>query len=214
MISNIIFDLDGTVIDSSECIYSVYAALFKEMNIPMPQGKQKRRLIGPPTETTLRNMGVDNPVPYGVRFRELYKEVDLPSTNRLYDGIAELLDKLTARGYRLYIGSSKNEPYAKRILGFLGVVDKFTAVYGSRYDLNRTAKCDVLNALIKDCSLKKEECILIGDTVFDAEGAEKVGIRFGAVTYGFGESEDLQNTKAEFFVDSVENIAVCLSSIL
>ena len=202
MIKNVIFDLDGTVIDSSECIYKVYSALFREMKIPMPDGRSRRRLIGPPVETTLSGYINTDPSPYGKRFREIYSTVDLKSTNRLYEGIPELLEGLTEDGYRLFIATSKAENFAVKILTYLNVNDYFTAIYGSRYELDRTSKSRVLQAVIDDYGLNKEECILIGDTKFDYVGATEVGVRTGVVTYGFGEKEDFDEGKIAFFADT------------
>ena len=202
MIKNVIFDLDGTVIDSSECIYKVYSSLFREMKIPMPDGRSRRRLIGPPVETTLSGYIKTDPSPYGKRFREIYSTVDLKSTNRLYEGIPELLETLTEDGYRLFIATSKAENFAVKILTYLNVNDYFTAIYGSRYELDRTSKSRVLQAVIDDYGLNKEECILIGDTKFDYVGATEVGVRTGVVTYGFGEKEDFDEGKIAFFADT------------
>lgn len=202
MIKNVIFDLDGTVIDSSECIYKVYSALFREMKIPMPDGRSRRRLIGPPVETTLSGYIKTDPSPYGKRFREIYSTVDLKSTNRLYEGIPELLETLTEDGYRLFIATSKAENFAVKILTYLNVNDYFTAIYGSRYELDRTSKSRVLQAVIDDYGLNKEECILIGDTKFDYVGATEVGVRTGVVTYGFGEKEDFDEGEIAFFADT------------
>ena len=202
MIKSVIFDLDGAVIDSSECIYKVYSALFREMKIPMPDGRSRRRLIGPPVETTLSGYIKTDPSPYGKRFREIYSTVDLKSTNRLYEGIPELLETLTEDGYRLFIATSKAENFAVKILTYLNVNDYFTAIYGSRYELDRTSKSRVLQAVIDDYGLNKEECILIGDTKFDYVGATEVGVRTGVVTYGFGEKEDFDEGKIAFFADT------------
>ncbi len=206
MLKNIFFDLDGTVIDSSECIYTVYSALFREMNIDMPEGKDRRRLIGPPVETTLRDYIDEDPRPYGIRFRELYSKVDLRSTNRLYDGITDLLARLREEGYRLFITTSKAEHFAKKILSYLDGERYFEAIYGSRYDLDRLTKKDVLEAVIADYSLEKSECILIGDTVFDEEGGRAVGLKVGIVTYGFGDEEDFFGRNIEFFADTPREV--------
>ena len=213
MIKNVIFDLDGTVIDSSECIYKVYSALFREMKIPMPDGRSRRRLIGPPVETTLSGYIKTDPSPYGKRFREIYSTVDLKSTNRLYEGIPELLEGLTEDGYRLFIATSKAENFAVKILTYLNVNDYFTAIYGSRYELDRTSKSRVLQAVIDDYGLNKEECILIGDTKFDYVGATEVGVRTGVVTYGFGEKEDFDEGKIAFFADTPYDVSKKIGGI-
>ena len=81
MIKNVLFDLDGTIIDSSRCIYYVYGELFKELGVPMPEGSAKRRFIGPPTETALaKYVDKDKLSATSNRFREIYTTVDLNST--------------------------------------------------------------------------------------------------------------------------------------
>ncbi|MGN1042927.1 MAG: HAD family hydrolase [Christensenellales bacterium] len=213
MIKDVLFDLDGTLIDSSECIYSVYSALFKEMGIRMPVGKERRKLIGPPVERTLKNFTNLDPTHYGKRFREIYSTVDLKKTNRLYDGIEETLRSLSDEGYRLFTATSKAEKFAVKILDYLGADGFFTAIYGSRYELNRTEKKDVIEDLVADFGLKKEDCILIGDTVFDVEGAKNAGIKVAIVKYGFGEEEDFCANDVEFFADSPMDIVKKLEEI-
>lgn len=183
------------------------------MNLPMPEGRARRRLIGPPVETTLRRYTNDDPLPYGNRFRQIYSTVDLAATNKLYDGIKELLGSLSRADYRLFIATSKAENFAVSILNYLGVAKYFCGIYGSRYDLGRFTKSLVLQAVIDDFGLDKSECILVGDTVYDAEGAEEVGIAMGVASYGFGEKEDFMNKKTVFFADTPAKIRSCLEEL-
>lgn len=209
MIKNVLFDLDGTLVDSSRCIYYVYGKLFEELGIPMPTGRKRRRFIGPPTETAISNyVPAEDVKKTSIRFREIYSTVDIGATNDLYDGIKEALIAVKSSGRRIYVATSKNEPVAKSLLDMKGVKDLFDGIYGSRYDYDppRAQKDKIIEALIRDEGLDKEECILIGDTIYDVEGAVKAGIKVAIVNYGFGEKEDFADSDIAFFADTTEDI--------
>lgn len=211
MIKNVLFDLDGTLIDSSKCIYTVYERLFSELGLQMPPDEEKRKFIGPPVETTMKRFLTRGYKEAADRFRAIYLTVDLASTNVLYDGIAEALAALKADGKRLFVATSKSEPVAKSILELMNVARFFDAIYGNN-GIDRMHKAEVLEALFSECGIAKEESILIGDTVFDVEGARKCGIAVGMVNYGFGRAEDLGRHVSEvsFFADTAKEIPVLI----
>ncbi|MBR1747764.1 MAG: HAD hydrolase-like protein, partial [Clostridia bacterium] len=110
MKKHVLFDLDGTIIDSSECIYWVYGQLFARYGLTMPVGEERKKFIGPPIETTIG----DYVEPERVKllcddFHAIYKTVDLLATNRLYDGIKDALLSIKGSGRKIYIATSKNE---------------------------------------------------------------------------------------------------------
>lgn len=186
------FDLDGTIIDSSECIYAVYSRLFNELGMSDPPVEVKRTFIGPPVETVMKNYVPQDELSDVVRrFRTLYEYVDLKRTNRVYDGVEEMLNVLKGKGKRLFIASTKNEPKAKEIIRLHGLEKYFNGVYGSRDDIGRSSKLDVLKAIEKNENVDKNDCLLIGDTHYDAEGAIEFGIPVAIVTYGFGQPEKI-----------------------
>ena len=190
---DLLFDLDGTLIDSSECIYAVYTKLFTELNMPDPPIEVKRTFIGPPVETVMKNYVPASELKRVVaRFRTLYEYVDLKKTNKVYDGVEEMLATLKKKGKRLFVASTKNEQKAKAIIRLMNLENYFDGVYGSRDDIGRSSKLDVLNALAKENDVDKTDCILIGDTHFDAEGAQEFGIPCAIVTYGFGQPDKLE----------------------
>ena len=205
MIKHVLFDLDGTVIDSKECIFLVYRKLFEKHGLTLPDGESMRRFIGPPVETTLANyVPVEEAKALAEDFREIYKTVDLVATNTLYPGIADAVRKIKAQGRQAYIATSKSERFAVGILQGLGAYDLFDGVYGSRYDLgenNRLQKEDVLRFLLRENGIRNDECILIGDTLFDVEGAEKCDLPVAIVRYGFGSPDDFVGKKIAFFAD-------------
>ncbi len=207
MIKNVLFDLDGTIIDSSRCIFSVYAALFKELNLTLPPEEEMRRFIGPPIETTMSRYLDDGVEAASKRYREIYKTVDLMATNKLYDGIGEELQKIKNAGKKLYLATTKGEQFAEDILKYKGIYNLFDGVFGVRTDLGRYTKTQVIDAIIEERKLEKSECILIGDTAFDVEGAELSGIKVAIVNYGFGNADDFKGKRIEFFADAVDDIA-------
>ena len=206
MIKHVLFDLDGTVIDSKECIFLVYRQLFEKHGLTLPDGEGMRRFIGPPIETTIGSYVPQEKVKdIADDFREIYKTVDLVSTNSLYDGIVDAVRAIKKQGRKVYIATSKSEPFAVKILTGLGAYDLFDGVYGSRYDLgekNRMKKEDILRYLLWENGIKKEECLLIGDTLFDVDGAEKCDLPVAIVRYGFGSPDDFVEKKIAFFADT------------
>lgn len=197
---DIIFDLDGTIVDSSECIFSVYTMLLKEIGVPKPDAKTMRSFIGPPIELTIGDYVEKDKIPaMCTRFREIYKTLDLSKVNKLYDGITELFDKLLNAGKRLFIATSKNEPVAKKLCDSFDITKYFTAIYGSRHEIGRLTKLDVLEQLLDDYNVSKTDCVLVGDTHYDAEGANQADIPVAIVKYGFGDEEKLKEFNVLFY---------------
>ena len=119
MLKNILLDLDGTIIDSKQCIFWVYKRLFAELGIIPPNEKELEKFIGPPVEEMLRRYVKNDEVrKYCDRFREIYKEVDLVSMNHPYDGIADVLSSLS-KNYKLFVATTKYLSSLKRYWSFL-----------------------------------------------------------------------------------------------
>ncbi|MBR1746750.1 MAG: HAD hydrolase-like protein, partial [Clostridia bacterium] len=91
----------------------------------------------------------------------------------------------------------------------LGVYDLFDGVYGARYDLgekNRMKKADIIRNLLDEKGIRKEEAILIGDTMFDVAGAKVCDLDVAIVRYGFGQESDFDGQDIAFFADAPADI--------
>lgn len=204
---DIIFDFDGTIIDSSECIYAIYKTLFTEKGIDIPCEDVMRTFIGPPIEYVIKDYVEEKEIAAtSARFRELYNNVDLKKANKLYDGIEELLKRLKNSGKRLFVATTKNEVFGNKIAEILGIKKYFNAIYGSRFEINRLTKSGVIEDLCRDYDVKKNDCILVGDTHFDAEGAREAKIPVAIVNYGFGDMEKLKTYDIEFYADTPSEV--------
>ncbi|EHJ57415.1 hypothetical protein HMPREF9318_00894 [Streptococcus urinalis FB127-CNA-2] len=193
---NILFDLDGTLVDSSKGIIESFQYAFNSLSYPQPSIEIIRTYIGPPLETTFQNYfteskDLDDAI---LAFRDNYKKSGVHQVS-LYEGVKTSLRELSMKGYSLYVTTSKFQPMAYQMLENLQIADYFDGIYGSIN--NRFHKVDVINACLEENQLKKESTVIIGDTKFDMIGGNDANIHTIGVTWGFGSQTDLLNAGAE-----------------
>lgn len=199
----IIFDLDGTLADTSPGILNSIRYAQKMMDLPPITLEQMYSHVGPPMEESYhRNFGLTGEmlkkaVAYHKEYamKQGYKEI------KLYDGIEELLSALKNSGYKTAVATLKAHSTALKIFESLNMTDKFDVIKGVDSE-NPMTKAQLLQYCIDVLNVQKEKSLLIGDSIYDAKGAEEVGIDFLAVTYGFG-------FKKADDTSCVKNIGVC-----
>ena len=183
----IIFDLDGTLLDTSEGV--VECADYAAGILGKPQLPREELLdfIGPPlTASFKKHYGLDDAATAeAIRlFREHYREGAV-FLARPYDGIFELCRLLKARGIRMAVATNKLESMARLLLSRFGFDAYCDPICGADPD-GKLTKADLIRKCMSAAGSAPEETTLIGDTIFDAEGAAAAGVHFLAVTYGFG----------------------------
>ncbi|MGT2933636.1 HAD hydrolase-like protein [Streptococcus catagoni] len=198
----ILFDLDGTLVDSSLGILNAFQRTFKQLDLSTPDKEVLSTYIGPPLETTFANYFLEeSEINLAIsHFRQFYKKEGVYQVT-LYEGITTLLKKLNDSGYYLYLTTSKHEPMANVMLEELGIKHFFKAIYGSRED--RFLKADIIKACLLDFSINPEDAIIIGDTSFDIIGGKENKIKTLGVTWGFGKKTDFQVAGADHIADSL-----------
>jgi len=208
MIKNILFDLDGTIIDSSEGIMKAFKYALEYFNIKVDDNSI-RKLIGIPINEMFSRTCDLKPeqIEIGIKkYREYYSTKGI-SENSLYDGMKELLIDLKNEGKRLIIATSKPAVYAEKILEEQKIKDCFDFISGATLDGSRRKKEDVIAYAINNIdSIKLEECIMIGDRSEDIKGAKSNNIKSIGVTYGFGTKEELSESNADYIVTKVDDI--------
>lgn len=183
----IIFDLDGTLADTSEGIYNCIRYAQEKMGLPPITSEQMRSHIGPPMhESYERNFhlsGLD--LEKAVSFHKEYALTKGLFEASLYEGMSQLLSQLKQRGFKLAVATLKYEETAQKMLTFLNVAHYFDVICGTLSDVKLT-KDQLLEKCIQLCHGSKDTSLLIGDSSYDACGAQEAGIGFLGVTYGFG----------------------------
>lgn len=183
----IIFDLDGTLADTSEGIYNCIRYAQKMMSLPSITDAQMRSHIGPPMQESYeRNFHLTGAeLERAIGFHKEYALSKGLYEAAVYEGIPQLLSQLKQSGYKLAVATLKYEETAKKMLSFLQVADSFDAICGALAEVKLT-KAQLLEKCVNLCDGSKESSLLIGDSSYDALGAQETGIDFLGVTYGFG----------------------------
>ena len=194
----IFFDLDGTLVDSSEGIETTFLHTFKLLGVPAPDKETIRTFMGPPLEVTFTNHVPKELVTKAVEiYRTYYKETGQQQTY-LYPAIKELLHQLKGLGYHLFITTSKNQEVSLEIAHSLGISGYFEGIYGSIP--GSMHKADIIQRVMTDYQIPPAEACIIGDTKFDIIGGKNIGIHTIAVSWGFAPLEDLKAQRPDTII--------------
>jgi phosphoglycolate phosphatase len=196
----LVFDLDGTLIDSRRDITAAINRMRSEAGLPPLALEQVVTMVGEGARLLVeRAMGPECP-PERVdqalaRYLEHYWDVCLETT-RPYPGVAEMLAELGGR-YPLALLSNKGEALSRRILEGLGLAGRFREILGG--DSLPTRKPDPagLHRLAERLGVPVESLLLVGDTWVDAETAKNAGCRFALVEWGFPRPPKLEEVQAD-----------------
>jgi len=195
MIKNVYFDLDGTLVDSAPGIIEGLKIALKTYGYDIPDFATLRKCVGPPFTYSFPNILhiKEEDFKDAVSTYRHYYDVENGMFNAsIYYGIEDLLKELVKRGYCLFVCTSKPEPTAKKLLAKLGIDHYFTEICGATFDAKIDTKKQVIDLCFSRAPWhKKEETVLIGDTVFDVNGANEAGINCIGVSWGFGNKMDM-----------------------
>ncbi|MCR5087922.1 MAG: HAD-IA family hydrolase [Oscillospiraceae bacterium] len=182
-----IFDLDGTLLDTSPGILESVCYAAEKLGYPSLPRERLLTFIGPPLKASfMRCWGCDEAE--AERLTEAYREHYRGGAllyARPYEGIAELLEALRQDGLRLAVATNKPQAFSERILRHFELDRCFHVIHGADFE-GQLTKADLIRACAADAGADASDCVMIGDTEHDARGAEEAGVPFLAVTYGFG----------------------------
>ncbi len=184
----VIFDLDGTLVDTSEGIFDTarFTAMQLGIDTDVPMDRM-RRFIGPPLDECFR-------IVYDLSDEQIRKAYPIYQARyrargqflgKVYDGMPQVLSSLRSRGYLLAVGTLKSESVSLSLLRHFGLLDCFDVVHGDAEHGGRT-KSDVLSLILADLHLLPSDALLVGDSMHDQNGAAAAGVSFIAAAYGFG----------------------------
>lgn len=204
----IVFDWDGTLLDSTATIAQSVQAAARDLDLPVPSDERARHIIGLGLLDAMRYAMPDLPehryeeVADRYRYHYLSRDHELS----LFSGAAELVNELSDAGYRLAVATGKSRVGLDRALSVSGL--------GARFHASRCAdEChskphpQMLEELMDELGVAVDATLMIGDTTHDLLMAKNAGVAALGVTYGAHPREALVAVDPHFCADTVAQLA-------
>ena len=205
----ILFDLDGTLTDSSLGIINSIIYALNKYGISVEDTAKLRKFLGPPLHESFKEFyGFDDEKAMeAVKYYREYFSTKGLLENEVYDGIYELLKCLLDNGKRLILATSKPQQFTDRIMCHFDLAKYFEFVAGSNMDGTRSKKADVIEYALQKCKIKdKSRVVMVGDRKHDIIGANAVGIDSIGVEYGYGDYDELNTAGATQIAKTVSDL--------
>lgn len=217
MYRTVLFDLDGTLTDSSEGITKSIRYAFEHFGIAVASLEELRVYIGPPLRTEfMARLGVDEErsAQLYAKFRERYSVTGWKE-NRPYPGIPQMLARLKEAGLKLAVATSKPEPTARRALDYFDLARYFGVICGAGADGKDGEKWQIVGRALRELGAEgaeKAQAVMVGDRDLDIFGGHKNGIDAIGLNVGFGSRQELKEAGAVYVAESAGELADYLLS--
>jgi phosphoglycolate phosphatase len=208
-LSNIFFDLDGTLIDPKEGISKSFQYSLSKLGCSYPGDLRPEDIIGPPLRATFAKLLGSDEKPLIEKavslYRERYSETGI-FENTLYPGIEDLLSTLNRNSLGLFMVTTKPTVYAKRIADHFSFTHWFKDIFGTGLDGRFDDKAEHVGYILGHLKLVPEETIMIGDRNHDIVAGKLNRTKTAGVTYGYGSEQEINNAVPDFICHSPADI--------
>ena len=196
----VVFDLDGTVVDSTGALLGAHDAAWGSLGLQRPSDEEILDLIGLPLVHTMRTLAPDqDPEALAEAYSLAYVKI-APLHEALFEGMAELL----SRPFRAAVATGKSQRGADRVVKQFGLDRRFEIVLGGNSVKRPKPKPDLLYAIMEATKTKPEDLVMIGDTTYDLEMAKAAGVKGMGVSWGHHSVERLMEWAP--VVNSIEEL--------
>ena len=209
MYKYLMFDLDGTLVESGDGIVASAKHALSTMGWEMLSEAEYKKFIGPPLFDSFTKFCGMNPEEAD-RAIEIYRE-HYESAGYLiapmYEGVEAMLDELKDKGHTMMVVTSKPAPIAEKIIKKHGLDKYFVNLTGPSHE-EKTVHKDVMikRAFEKNGIIDSKSAVMIGDRMFDIEAANKNCVDSIAVMYGYGNREEFERYGATYIVEKCGDI--------
>lgn len=210
----VLFDLDGTLTDSSAGITGCIRHALGRLGRACPDDDALAAYIGPPLRGTFSTLlgTTDSALIEAAlsHYRARYDETGLYE-NRVYEGVPEMLEGAGRIADAMFVTTAKLQPAATRIVAHFELARHFTAVYGAEPGGRFDRKIDLLAHLLERGVIRAETAVMVGDRGLDIAAAKINGLRSIGALWGFGDRRELADAGADLLCDSPRALVACLA---
>ena len=202
--SLVVFDWDGTLMDSTHSIVAAIQNACRDLALPVPSASSASWVIGLSLESALRRAVPELTPALEARFLERYRIHYLlhDPELRLFDGVQELLDGLAQQNVRMAVATGKSRVGLDRVLAATGLRPLFDATRTADETFSKPHPA-MLHELMQELDVEPARVLMIGDTSHDLQMAANAGVHAVGVTYGAHPVEELKNCAPQAVVDCV-----------
>ncbi|MEO8337119.1 MAG: HAD-IA family hydrolase [bacterium] len=208
----ILFDLDGTLVDSIELILSSARHAFVGFDGHAPSDDEWRASIGRPLQAVLREYASSDAEADHLLVR--YREYQLANHDRLmraYDGIVETLTGFANAGHPMAIVTSKSDWLALRALEFVGIAGLFPVLVGCDTCVNHKPHPEPVENALARLDVSAGNAIFVGDSPHDIESGRAANVYTIGVTWGASSRSEMEASGADVVIDDVAQLAGAVS---
>lgn len=207
----VIFDLDGTLLNSIADLAAASNYTLSQLGFPLHEEKEYLRFVGngiaklleralPPQERTEQTLSRAKAI-----FLPYYQAHSAELT-RPYEGIPALLQELSRRGILLAVATNKYQPAAQKLVNYYFPDISFAAVAGQRDGLPVKPDPFFVREILTSCHISNADTLYVGDSDVDMQTAQNAGLCACAVTWGFRTRAELAAYRPAFIVDKPKDI--------
>ncbi len=202
--SCVLFDLDGTILDSAPGIMSSLTDTFVHVGLPVPPADELIHYIGPPLLESLQlraGLSLEKARETLAIYRRDYRK-DGAFDAAVFPGVEGLLSSLREAGVPVAVATSKPEAQAIRILEHFDLMQYFATVAGATEDETRSSKADIVGRAVSELQSAGADttlAVMIGDRIYDVEGAAAHEIPSIIVEWGYGSPEEAKEAMATVY---------------
>ena len=207
----VIFDLDGTLIDSSRDLANSVNATRAHLHLPPLENETVYSYVGNGAPVLIqRALGpdyTDDEVQDALLYFLGYYRDHMLDHTVLYPGVREILDRLREAAVRMAVLTNKPVRFSQAIIDGLGLHDHFRRVYGGNSFDQKKPHPVGIETLMTECGAARDETLMVGDSSVDVQTARNAQVKVCGVTWGF-QPETFAECPPDFLIHRPEELAV------
>lgn len=208
MIKNVIFDLDGTLIDSADdiidCLKKAYSTIPEMDNVMI-----NRAHIGPPLSETIKKITPHiSEIQFRIivnEFKNCYDNSSYPKT-RAYEGVHDLLNKLASFDKKIFIVTNKRIIPTRRLIKNLKIESMRDVITPDLLQGIIMDKTEMLSHLIRKWDINKKNTLMVGDSASDVIAAHNNGIISAVILNGYGDIKAVNESEPDYIIEKIEEL--------
>ncbi len=208
----IVFDLDGTLVNSQFDLLDALNYALKELDRPLISPEQIPSMLGGGIrELISKALGKKSKQKFDEALSLFQRHYSRHAADKTkpYSGVPETLEVL--RSYRKAVLSNKAHPFTLQIIQKTGLEKHFDLVLGAQTDKYALKPSpEGLQYILRKLGIPPQHALMVGDSTHDIKAAQSLGMKVCAVTYGYRPAELLEKAKPDALIDRIQNLAELL----